>query len=364
MKRTLQSLTLLASVVLALPTQAQPTLSEVAAFDVNRPTGIAVSDDDRVFVSLPYSGYSDDRHTASVVEVSANGTPTPFPDQAWNAKKGPVGERFFNIQSLTIDSADRLWLLDTGSPQRRGVVAGGAKLIEVNIAAARVVRTLPFSADVVSGKDYLNDLRIDPVDDFAYVTDSVRGGVIVMDLKTGEHRRVMTAMPHLDAEALVTPIVESISLGDDLGKPRFPATDGVALSLDRETLYVMYRPLAGSRSLLAVPTKLLKSPDATDAQINDAAMLVATAVIADGIEVGPDGLVYFTDLERNAISRLEMDGTIGLVASSPELSWPDAIGFAPDGSLYVTTPQFHRLGFFNGGQDVSRPPFKLFRIKP
>ena len=107
---------------------------------------------------------------------------------------------------------------------------------------------------------------------------------------------------------------------------------------------------------------MLRDPDISDVDIAAAAELVATAVIADGIEVGLDDRVYFTDLERNAISYLENDGTIGLVVASPDLSWPDAIGFASDGSLYTTTPQFHRLGVFNGGRNISQPPFKVFHI--
>lgn len=342
--------------------KTEPIVTEVASFPVNRPTGIAVAPDERLFVSLPYSAYSDDLHEASVVEIVEGGEPRAFPNIEWNAKAGPVESRFLNIQSLTIDAAGHLWLLDTGSPRRQGVVEGGAKLVEIDLDTNAVIRVLPFDSNVVSDSDYLNDVRVDSNRNTAYVTDSVRGGIVVMDLATGSHRRVMTNHPHLATDALVTPVVETISLGNEKGKPSFPATDGIALSRDGQTVYVMYRPLSGSRSLIALPSALLRNPDVPNTDITAAAELVAIAVIADGIEVGPDDRVYFTDLERNAISRLEDDGTIGIVATSPDLSWPDAIGFAPDGSIYTTTPRFHHLSVFNKGRDVSQSPFKVFRI--
>ena len=41
--------------------------------------------------------------------------------------------------------------------------------------------------------------------------------------------------------------------------------------------------------------------------------------------MGPDGLLYLTDLERDAISRVEADGVVTPVAVHQKLSWPDAI---------------------------------------
>ena len=38
--------------------EANAFVAEAASFPVNRPTGIAVAPDGRLFVSLPYSGYS------------------------------------------------------------------------------------------------------------------------------------------------------------------------------------------------------------------------------------------------------------------------------------------------------------------
>ncbi|MDA4847864.1 alpha/beta fold hydrolase [Hoeflea poritis] len=338
-------------------------LQAIASFQDNRPTGVAVSSTGRVFVNFPYSGFSDERHGAAVVEIASDGTTTILLADSWNEKTRPAQIRFVNIQSLTIDGRDRLWLLDTGSPRRKGVVKSGAKLIEIDIATRNVVRSYPLSPEVVSGSDYVNDVRVDARTNFAYITDSVRGGVIVMDLATGKHRRVMNGTPFLDENGLITPVVEGINLGDKTGAPRAPATDGIALSHDGETVFVMYRPLAGSRSLLSIPAATLRDFDKDDDEILAAVRLEASAVIADGIAMGPQGRVHFTDLERNAISRLEPDGTITIVARGPDLSWPDAIAFGPDGSIYTTEAQFHRLDVFNDGSDVSRPPYDVFRIE-
>src|SRR3954451_20958736 len=77
------------------------------------PTGVSVSASGRVFVNYPKWG---DDVPATVTEI-VDGKAVPFPDQSWNDPHGDDDpEAFVSVQSIVVDPADRLWVLDTGSP--------------------------------------------------------------------------------------------------------------------------------------------------------------------------------------------------------------------------------------------------------
>ncbi|MEU4619580.1 hypothetical protein AB0G04_06340 [Actinoplanes sp. NPDC023801] len=66
----------------------------------------------RIFVNLPKWG---DEVPANVTELR-DGQPVQFPDQRWNTPDGNADERtFVSVQSVVVDLADRLWVLDTAA---------------------------------------------------------------------------------------------------------------------------------------------------------------------------------------------------------------------------------------------------------
>jgi len=80
-------------------------LEEVATFPVQQVPGVTVSAKGRVFVNF----WSDD-HTTSVAEI-IYGKPVPYPDEAWNTKKGEPDKRWVCVQSVVVPMTT--WL---GSP--------------------------------------------------------------------------------------------------------------------------------------------------------------------------------------------------------------------------------------------------------
>jgi hypothetical protein len=164
-----------------------------------------------VFVTLPYSNYSTEQHAASVAEVLPDGRTVPYPDAAWNAKADPPTQqprsRFLCTQGIAVDEDDNLWVLDTGSPRRAGVVAGGAKLVKIALVSNQVVQVLPIPVAVTTPQGFLNDVRVDAKRQVAYAYASETGpvaGLVVVDLRTGVAGRI-------DAERL--PSAASRTLG-------------------------------------------------------------------------------------------------------------------------------------------------------
>src|SRR5438046_809261 len=162
-------------------------LQEVARFPNQQVTGVGVSQKSgRVFVNFPY--WSDD-HFLSVAEI-INGQSRAFPDEEWN-KPGTPDSHFVCVQSVVVDDQDNLWILDPAAPKMQEIVKGGPKLVKVDLGTNKVVQTIPFGEDVAPSKSYLNDVRIDTAGEKAFITESAKGAIIVVDLKTGKARSLL-----------------------------------------------------------------------------------------------------------------------------------------------------------------------------
>jgi sugar lactone lactonase YvrE len=323
-------------------------LIEVAHSD-KRWTGIAVSREGRIFVCFPR--WSDDVEV-SVGEVAGSGDVVPFPDGDWNTwtASGAPGEHFICVQSVYMDKQDHLWILDAASPGLRGVVPGGAKLLEVDIGKSRVVRTILFDEAVAPQASYLNDVRVDTDRDVAYITDSGLGALVVVDLKTAKARRVLGDHYSTKAEDVVLKI-DGREWRINGQAPRVHA-DGLALDGRGEFLY--YQALTG-RTLYRIATRYLRDPAVTGRDLAAHVEALYETCAADGMGVGPEGYLYLTSVEDNAIKLFESLGRLKTVVKDPSLKWPDSIAWGPDGSMYVTTSQIHL------GADV-RDPYRIFRI--
>ena len=108
---------------------------EAVAFSDAQWTGLAVSKNGRLFVNYPR--WSDDV-PVSVAEL-INGNPIPYPNKAmnaWRPGKAPASH-LVCIQALFIDDKNRLWILDPANPQFKGVIRGGAKLLQVDLVTNR-----------------------------------------------------------------------------------------------------------------------------------------------------------------------------------------------------------------------------------
>src|SRR3954451_1707071 len=93
-------------------TQQIGRIETVATFDGPMPTGVTVSQDGRIFVNFPRWG---DTVEYTVAELR-NGRTVPYPNAEINQyDQNRVGERLVSVQSVVVDPANRLWIVDTGS---------------------------------------------------------------------------------------------------------------------------------------------------------------------------------------------------------------------------------------------------------
>ncbi|MFI7609377.1 L-dopachrome tautomerase-related protein [Micromonospora sp. NPDC049366] len=345
-------------------------LEVVHTFTGPMPTGVSVSHTGRIFINFPKWG---DEVPATVVELR-DGAEVPFPDQAWNNPSGDDdAQALVSVQSIVVDPADRLWILDTGSPMFQPTKPGGPKLVRVDLDTDTVAQVITFPADVALPSSYLNDVRFDlrrGEAGIAYITDSSASGpnaIIVVDLASGTSWRRLHDHPSTKAEPLHTfrPVVEGRPFlqrpPDGDPEPVSMGSDGIAINADGTRLF--YCALT-SRRLYSVATDALVDRGVGDAE-------VASSVIdegdkssgSDGLESDDAGRLYLTAYEHNAVLRRRPDGEYETLVHDPRLLWPDTMSVATDGHLYVTANQLHRQPAYQGGQDLRRKPYALFRLR-
>ena len=168
----------------------------VATFDGPMPTGVTVSHKGRVFVNYPRWG---DPVTFTVGELNG-GKAAAYPDEKFATfDKSRPAATLVSVQSVVVDPADRLWILDTGSIEFGPVIPGGAKLVGIDLASNAVFKTIALPPTVALKTTYLNDVRFDLRKGragVAYVTDSSGegpNGIIVVYLDSGVSRRRFSA---------------------------------------------------------------------------------------------------------------------------------------------------------------------------
>ena len=334
-------------------------LEEAASFD-RQATGVAVSAEGRVFVNFPR--WTEDS-PISVAEVTREGMLKPYPDERWNSWRNVSGttkapaDHFVCVQSVVADERGNLWVLDPAAPGLEKVIAGGAKLVRIELATNKVVQVIKFGEDVALQGSYLNDVRFHRDGNTAFITDSgARGALVVVDLESGRARPVLDGHPSTQPEKGVEVAVGGRTVRRPDGRGLVVAADGIALTTDGKTLY--WQALTG-RTLYRIDTATLMTDDAE--VIGRKVAKVGTTHVADGLLMSRDGWLYLTSPEDNAVKVWEEEQA-RTVISDPRLSWPDSLAEAPDGSIYVTASRLHEMPWFQPGAPNVLPT-KLFRLK-
>ncbi|BDD09670.1 hypothetical protein FUAX_21020 [Fulvitalea axinellae] len=300
-----------------------PTLHTVAESE-NQWTGIGVTKKGRIFVNFPRWS---DNVPVSVAEI-INGKTIPFPDLEWN-KPIEDDQHFVAVQSVFVDNLDRLWVLDTGNPQFRGVIERGPRLFRFNLTTKRLEKSFGFPKNTYSENSYLNDVRIDTQRKFAYITDSGTGGILTVDLSNGQVKRHLSGHPSVLAET------DSLVFEDKTVWKNRVHSDGIALSPDTNWLY--YVALSG-HTLYRIPTKVLRNnTPKPESYIEKVAKIYAP----DGMVFDKNGTLYLAGLETNSVYSVSGKGQYQLVAKDPEIRWADSFAVDGEGNLYFTTSQIH-----------------------
>jgi sugar lactone lactonase YvrE len=266
-----------------------------------------------------------------------------------------------SVQGLRAGPDETLYALDSGVRALTGIDRERAALWAIDVAASPVARRYAFPTQVALPTTYLNDLTVDHARGVAYLVDAggeEPNGLIRLDLDTGASRRLLHDHHSVRAAASPRPggiLVAGAPLSPD--QPVRVGATGATLGRDHDLFWNR------ADELFSIDLAVLDSGDLRDI---DAAIVTwpPRPFASDGLDRDASGRVLLTDLANSGVQRLDpATGRYQLIAADPEISWPDGVCAAPDGSAYVTSSQIHRSTMF-GAPDTRQPPFGVYRLRP
>lgn len=337
--------------------QEKIPLEKVFEDDEYQFVSVAVSKEGRIFIGYPRWN---DKHNYSVIELLKDGTVKPYPDAGWNSwQLGEDGRnKWVCTQPVYIDDENYLWVVDPASPKMKGVYNNSHKAVKFNLAGNTIERIYYFEG-IADSDSYLNDIRVDNSEGFAYITNSSTGGIVVLNLATGEGREVLKQHRSTLADSSYVFEVDGKRLLDSAGSVRMNS-DGIAISPDESVLY--FKPLTDDH-LYKVETSYLRTaaPEVIAANTNYLGRVSTT----DGMIMDKSGNLYLGDIETNTIYQYNpaTGQKTPLILNNPLLSWPDTYSISTDGYMYVTCSHIHQMPKYNNGVDLRTTPYTLYRFK-
>jgi len=319
-------------------------------------TGVTVSKSGRVFVNFPRwsAEYRD-----AVVEFMRDGSARPFPDEdwnRWNLDPKTAGTHFVCVQSVVVDDTDALWVLDPAAPMLMSIVPGGPKLVKFDLTTNKVSRVIAIGPEAAKTNTYLNDVRFDNKRNFAYITDSGLGGIVVVDLASGKAHRALDGDPSVMPDKSVKIVIDGKPVLGPTGETPPFHSDAIALSPDGQ--YVDYQTIA-AKTLYRVRTDALRDGGGKATPEKYASTFPVDRIWMDHMQN-----IYLSNLNQDAVSRLTPERKIETLVTDKRLQWPDTFSEGPDGSIYVTASHTNESPMFNEGKSRRTGPYAVFRFKP
>jgi sugar lactone lactonase YvrE len=306
-------------------------------------TGIAIDKNERVFVNFPRWSAETPISVAEII----NGKTIPFPNLEWNNWDSStiVQRKFICVQSVYVDNLNILWVLDTGYELQKDNTKK-AHLYGFNLTTNTLEKEFVLPIEVISAKSYLNDFRIDNQKQIAYFTDSQVGGIVILDMKTNEIRRILA-----QHKSTLTEVEKIVVEGYERKHPVH--SDGIELDAKKQYLY--YSSLMGE-NVYRIPTKVILNKNLTDVELGKYVEKFAKTGANDGIIFDKKGNLYLTSLEKNAISKVDKKGYFTEIISNEDIKWPDSFAFNKTGDVLFTTSQIHI-------PREKRGTYKIFKLR-
>jgi sugar lactone lactonase YvrE len=285
---------------------------------------------------------------------------TPYPNLYMNSwQAGDNGkDKWVCVQAVVTDDENNLWVVDPASPKMAGVYQNSHKLVKINLNNNTIEKTYFFES-VADTQSYINDVRVDDLRQYAYLTNSNEGGIVVVNLASGNMRQVLQDHYSTKSDPDFTFIIDGHELMKD-GQPVKINSDGIALTPDGDWLY--YKPLTDDK-LYRIRTEYLRDETMSNMQLGGKVEDLGHFAPTDGMIFDHKGNLYIGDMRKNAILRITPDLKMETVIVDGHLIWPDSYSMSKDGWLYISCSQIQKQPAYNDGVNKRTEPYAIYKLK-
>lgn len=332
------------NVVNAVP--AVGSLETVAEIPI-RPGNVSITAQGRVFATVhPLDAPSG----LQLIEVNRKTNAyTAWPSVDLQKTSTANNAQFDTLLGITQDKAGHLWTVDMG------LELGQTRIWGFNIKDGSLYKKIVLPQDVAPKGSFMQDLVVDSQQGWVYLADIANPGIIAVRINDGHAIRFSNhGSLQAEKDALMNIDNKTILFN---GKVASVAVNPISLSADGNTLY--YGAMNGTR-WYQLSTVALQTGEQD--KIISTIKLVGSKPVSDGAATSRQGNHYFTDLNSNAISKLDNKGKLTTVVSSSLLDFPDSVQFGETGWLYISVNQLHKAKAFNGNAETATPPYRIMRV--
>jgi len=285
----------------------------------------------------------------------------PFPNREMSATDSTATIKLDSVLGIRSDSNGTVWMLDNG--MRSGVTP---KLVGWNTKTNKLQRLIYLPAPITPKDAFVNDFALDANHNHAFISDPAGGAnaaLIVVNLSTGAARRVLEGH-HSVVPENVDLVIDNVPIqvktpSGELVKPHIgvnPITEDLANE------WVYFGPMHGL-SLYRIKAADLINESLTPQELARHVEHYSDKPISDGISIDENNNIYLGDLANNAIGVIDPNRKYRQLAQCPRLPWVDSFSFGANGQLYAVVNRLHRSAMLNGGDNQSKPPYFLLKVK-
>jgi len=322
-------------------------LEEVLSYP--QPIGnVAVSADGRVFFTV----HPEARPQGNKLLEFVDGASVPFPDGAAQASL------FDTVLGVAIDQHNRLWTIDHGNHGMRT-----ARLLAFDLESGELIHDQRFTAEIAPAGSFLQDLQISADGRTVVIADASfwrkSPAIIVYDVETGDARRVLESHASVSAEDyMIRNQDRDMKFLGGIASLR-GGIDGIALG--PEWLY--YGALSGS-GLFRIRLSDLRNDKLPPSQLANRVERYSDKPLSDGLSIDVQGNIYITDVEHSSVFIVGAQRNLETLIQSPDIRWPDALSFGPDGYLYIADSALPDLILQSREHIEASGPYRIFRFRP
>ncbi len=340
-----------------------PSKTEVVAKLPYSVGNIAFTPDNQIIFSH-HPFYSPD---VRVAKLTSPTTFEPFPNAEWNTPRKDSDHYLDNVLGLRSDVDGVVWIIDMGF--RTGITP---KLVGWNTRTNSLERIYYMPKPITRDGSQPQDIVIDRKHGKFYIADEDIGpggngsqaAIIVIDMKSGEASRV------LEGDASTVPEDVPITVdGKDLtvkgsdGKPALIKVGCDGITMDVRSEWVYFAPLSG-RSLYRIKAADLGNDKLGPEELSAKVERYSGKPNNGGLSIDYLGNLYLTAVETKEVGVITTDKKYHVIATDPDMVWPDGISSGPDGYMYVSASQVSAAAMFHDGTAQNKTPYLIYRFKP